>query len=328
MAKSRFLGLVRSVMRAKHPSIETERAYVHWVREFIRFHGLKHPGEMGEREVVQFLTHLAVRRNVAASTQNQAFNALIFLYRHVVQRPLGDIGDAVRAKRPRRLPVVLTRREVQALLAAMRGEQKLQASLLYGAGLRLVECLRLRVKDLDFEQRTITVRDGKGQQDRVTVLPEDVAEPLLAHLAGVEMRFQQDLDAGRANVYLPFALARKYPNAARELGWQWVFPSQRLSSDPRTGELRRHHAHPSTLQRAVKIAVRAAGIIKPASAHTLRHSFATHLIERGYDIRTVQELLGHKDVRTTQIYTHVLNRGPMGIVSPLQDLIRPEKEAD
>ena len=276
-----------------------------------------HPQEMGAQEIEAFLTHLAVHENVAAATQNQALQAILFLYRAVLGREITQPIQALRARKPKRLPTVLTRPEVQTLLSYLSSPHLLIAQLLYGSGLRLMEGLRLRVKDLDFEYRTITVRDGKGEKDRITILPESLIESLPKHLEGVQRLHQQDLSQGYGAVYLPDALARKYPNAEREWGWQWVFPSPRLSPDPRAGVIRRHHLDPTSLQRAIREAARAAGIPKPVTPHTLRHSFATHLLESGYDIRTVQELLGHKDVRTTMIYTHVLQRGGLAVRSPL-----------
>jgi integron integrase len=309
-------------MRLKHYSYRTEQAYVDWIRRFILFHHKRHPQEMGAQEIEAFLTHLAVHENVAASTQNQALQAILFLYREVLGREITEPIQAMRARKPKRLPTVLTREEVLLLFNQMSGIHKLIAQLIYGSGLRLMEALRLRVKDLDFEYRTITVRDGKGEKDRITILPDLLQDPLRHHLEQVRRLHQQDLDQGYGAVYLPEALARKYPNAEREWGWQWVFPSPRLSLDPRTGVIRRHHLDPSSVQRAIREAARAAGITKPVTPHTLRHSFATHLLETGYDIRTVQELLGHKDVRTTMIYTHViythvLQRGGRAVRSPL-----------
>jgi integron integrase len=275
---------------------------------------------MGADEITQFLTALAVHGQVSASTQNQALCALIFLYRHVLGQNLGWFDDLVRAKRPQRLPVVLTRAEVRALLGALEGMHWIMASLLYGAGLRLLECLRLRVKDIDLAGHQILVRAGKGHKDRRTVLPAAAQEPLRAHLEHIRQRHQHDLLRGLGGVYVPDALQRKYPNASREWGWQWVFPASQISLDPRSGEHKRHHVHESVLQRAVKEATRKAGLVKTASCHTLRHSFATHLLEDGYDIRTIQELLGHQDVKTTMIYTHVLNRGGKGVYSPMDRL--------
>jgi integron integrase len=319
MQKPKLLDQLRYAIRRKHYSIRTEEAYVNWARRFILFHKRRHPKDMGTPEIETFLTHLAVDRNVSASTQNQALNALVFLYRHVLHQDLEDEINAVRAKRPRRLPTVLTRDEARTLLAAMSGTTQLMAKILYGSGLRLMECVHLRVKDVDFGLRQLMVRQGKGAKDRVTILPDRHIPLLREHLQRVKMIYEQDVDDGYGEVYLPFALDRKYPNASREWAWQYVFPAARLSNDPRTGRVRRHHVHPSTLQKAVKQAAALAGIDKPVSCHTLRHSFATHLLESGYDIRTVQDLLGHKDVRTTMIYTHVLNRGGMAVHSPLDD---------
>jgi integron integrase len=297
-----------------------EEAYVSWIKRYILFHGKRHPLEMGEDEITQFLSALAVHGQVSASTQNQALCALIFLYRHVLGENFGWLADVVRAKRPQRLPVVLTRPEVRALLGALEGVHWIMASLLYGAGLRLLECLRLRVKDIDVASHQILLREGKGNKDRRTMLPAAVQEPLTAHLEHVRQRHQHDVVRGFGRVYVPDALQRKYPNACREWGWQWVFPASQISLDPRSGEHRRHHMHESVLQRAVKEATRKAGLAKAVSCHTLRHSFATHLLEDGYDIRTIQELLGHRDVKTTRIYTHVLNRGGKGVYSPMDRL--------
>jgi integron integrase len=318
--KPKLLDQVREAIRMRHYSIRTEEAYISWIKRFILFHGKRHPLEMGEDEITRFLSALAVHRQVSASTQNQALCALVFLYRHVLGQNLGWLEDVVRAKRPQRLPVVLTRAEVKALLGALDGVHWIMASLLYGAGLRLLECLRLRVKDIDFASHQILLRDGKGHKDRRTMLPAAVQEPLAAHLEHVRQRHQQDLARGFGRVYVPDALQRKYPHANSEWGWQWVFPASQISLDPRSGEYRRHHLHESVLQRAVKDAARTIGLIKPASCHTLRHSFATHLLEDGYDIRTIQELLGHRDVKTTMIYTHVLNRGGKGVYSPMDRL--------
>ena len=315
--KPKLLDQVCAKIRLKHYSIRTEQAYMAWIRRYILFHGKRHPQDMGKPEVEQFLSHLAVERNVAAATQNQALSAILFLYKEVLEKDIGRLDDMERAKRPARLPVVLTAAEVRAVLAHLGGRHRLMANLLYGAGLRLMECVRLRVKDLDFEYQQITVRDGKGQQDRLTLLPEALIASLQTHLVDVRILHEQDLREGFGNVYLPFALERKYPNAGREWGWQYVFPASKRSSDPHANIERRHHLDEQALQRAFKIAVRASGIAKPASCHSLRHSFATHLLMAGYDIRTVQELLGHKDVSTTMIYTHVLNRGGKGVVSPL-----------
>lgn len=318
--KPKLLDQIRDKIRLKHYSIRTEQAYIDWSRRYILYHNKRHPKDMGKTEVEQFLTHLAVERNVAASTQNQALSAILFLYKEVLGQDIGWLDNMEHAKRPARLPVVLTAAEVRTVLAYLEGRHRLMANLLYGAGLRLMECVRLRVKDLDFEYRQITVRDGKGQNDRLIMFPESVIEPLKTHLADVKIIHNQDLQDGFGDVYLPFALARKYPNAGREWGWQYVFPASKRSIDPRSGIERRHHIQEQTLQRAVKEAVRASGIAKPASCHSLRHSFATHLLMSGYDIRTIQELLGHKDVSTTMIYTHVLNRGGRGVASPLDQL--------
>ena len=320
--KPRLLDLVRDAIRRRHYSRRTEETYVHWIKRFIYFSGKRHPAQMGAAEVTAFLNHLARERNVAANTQNQALSALLFLYKEALETPLPWLDALERSVRPARLPTVLTPREVQRLLAAMRGTKRLMAGLLYGAGLRLRECLTLRVKDLDFEYRQILIRDGKGAKDRVTVLPASLTDPLKAHLARVKALHERDLARGYGDVELPDALARKYPRAPYEWGWKFVFPSERLSTDPDTGVIRRHHVYENFLARGVKEAARAAGIAKHVSCHTLRHSFATHLLEDGYDIRTVQELLGHADVSTTMIYTHVLNRGGRGVASPLDGLHR------
>ena len=312
-----LLEQVRTVIRLKHLSLRTEDSYLSTIRRFIVFHGKRHPASLGPDAIRDYLTHLAVEEHVAASTQNVARNALLFLYREVLGVPLPPLTGVAPARRPERLPVVFTRAEVKAILNALDGTPHLLASLLYGSGLRLMECLRLRVKDIDLEMHQITVRDGKGQKDRHTMLPRTLDAALREQLAAAQALYQQDLAAGQANVFLPDALARKYPHAPREWAWQWVFPAQSLSADPRSGLVRRHHLGEETLQRAVKAAIAQAGIPKAGSCHTLRHSFATHLIEDGYDIRTVQELLGHKDVRTTMIYTHVLGRGGRGVASPL-----------
>jgi integron integrase len=313
----RLLDQVRELIRIRHYSVRTEQAYVQWIRRFILFNGKRHPREMGAPELTAFLSDLAVQRNVAASTQNQALHAILFLYRDVLKIDLPWLDEVQRAKRPQRLPVVFTREEVKALLAQLEGTTWLMATLIYGSGLRLLECLRLRVKDLDFHYKQLAVRDAKGQKDRITMLPNSLIDPMRTHLARVHVLHENDLREGFGRVYLPTALATKYPSADREWGWQYVFPSSRRSIDPRSGSERRHHAPEDALQRAVKQAIRNASIVKPGSVHTLRHSFATHLLESGYDIRTVQELLGHADVKTTMIYTHVLNRGGRGVVSPV-----------
>jgi len=315
--KKKLLDQVRDVMRLKHYSLRTERTYCDWIARFIRFHQMRHPGEMREAEMSEFLTHLARSENVSASTQNQALSALLFLYKEVLKQEIGWLQNVERAKKSARLPIVLTRDEVHKLFSHLRGTARLMAGLLYGSGLRLMECVRLRVKDVDFGYARITVRDTKSGRDRVTPLPVNLAAPLQLHLSKVKLQHEQDLADGFGEVWLPDALARKYPRAAREWSWQFVFPSSRISIDPRTQVKRRHHIDESSLQQAVKMAVRSAGLTKPASCHTLRHCFATHLLENGYDIRTVQELLGHKDVSTTMIYTHVLNRPGIGVKSPL-----------
>jgi integron integrase len=324
--EKKLLDRVRDAIRTKHYSIRTEEAYVNWIKRFILFHDKRHPQEMEATEIEEFLTHLAVDKKVAASTQNQALSAILFLYQEVLHKDLERPLDAVRVKQPKRLPTVLTKEEVQRVLAAMSGNYQLIARLLYGSGLRLVECLRLRVKDVDFGQHQIIVRDGEGGKDRVTVLPDSLVEPLQKHLRRVEMLHQNDLDDGYGAVYLPDALEQKYPNANCEWIWQYVFPSKRPSKDPRSGVTRRHHLHESAVQRAVRKAAKLAGINKPVSPHTFRHSFATHLLESGYDIRTVQELLGHKDVKTTMIYTRVLNRGGLAVRSPLDEPVGSRKD--
>jgi integron integrase len=311
------MDLVHQAIRRRYFSRRTEQAYRYWIRCFIFFHGKRHPRDMGEAEVTAYLNHLAAVRKVAASTQNQALSALLFLYKEVLGRDLAWLDGLQRATRPPRLPVVLTRAEAERLLAQLTGTRWLMASLLYGAGLRVMECLRLRVKDVDLGYRQILVRDGKGEKDRVTMLPERLVEPVRAHLERVRMLHARDLREGYGEVNLPYALSRKYPRAGREWCWQFVFPSKHRSVDPEDGVVRRHHAFESVPQRAVKEAARAAGLAKHVSCHTLRHSFATHLLESGYDIRTVQELLGHSDVSTTMIYTHVLNKGGRGVRSPL-----------
>ncbi len=313
----RLLDQVRNAIRVRHYSIRTEQAYVGWIKRFILFHGKRHPKDMGKAEVEAFLTHLAVKGNVAPSTQNQALNAILFLYQKVLDMDIDWPENTVRARKPSRLPVVLTVEEVRNLLSQLNGYHWLIASLLYGSGLRLMECLRLRIKDLELERCEITVRHGKGGKDRVTMLPGKLIDPLKVQLERAQIIHQTDLSDGFGAVYLPHALEKKYPNASREWAWQYVFPASKRSIDPRSGIERRHHVGETALQHAVKSAVRQAGINKPASCHSLRHSFATHLLENGYDIRTVQELLGHQDVRTTMIYTHVLNRGGRGVLSPL-----------
>jgi integron integrase len=297
--------------------LRTEEAYIDWIRRFILFHQKRYPREMGAREINQYLMHLAVVGHVSASTQNQAFSALLFLYQKVLAVDPGQIAGVVRANRPRRLPVVLTRAEVRAVLQELQGTYRLIGQLLYGSGLRLLEALRLRVKDLDFSRHEITVREGKGNKDRRTMLPQTVQAELQAHLERVRQLHEQDLQRGLGRVFLPDALDRKLPEAAREWRWQYVFPAATISTDPRSGERRCHHAHEGAVSRAVTAAVRRAGLTKRATCHSFRHSFATHLLEGGYDIRTVQELLGHEDVSTKMIYTHVLNKGGQGVRSPL-----------
>ena len=316
----RLMQRVRERLRLKHYSLRTEQAYLGWVRRFILANGKRHPKEMGAAEAERFLTSLAVDRNVAAGTQNQALAALLFLYREVLDLDLPWLQSIVRAKRPQRVPVVLSTEEVTRLLTMLDGREWLLAALLYGTGMRLMECIRLRIKDLDFARNTIVVRDGKGGKDRRVPMPQRLVAQLRSQLERTVIIHHNDMAAGFGAVWLPHALARKYPSAAREAGWQYVFPAERLSLDPRSGQRRRHHLDEQVLQRAVRRARIAAGILKPATCHTLRHSFATHLLESGADIRTVQELLGHADISTTQIYTHVLNRGGVGALSPLDRL--------
>ena len=315
--KQRLLDQVREAIRVRHYSYRTEQQYVAWIRRYILFHGRRHPIDLGGPEVESFLTHLATERRVAAATQAQALAAVLFLYKCVLKVDLPWLGNVIRATRPKRLPVVLSRAEVRRVLASLDGQLLLVVSLLYGSGLRVLEALRLRFKDVDLERRILVVRDGKGAKDRVTVLPESLRVPLRKQLNHVRERHADAKRHGFAGVELPFALERKYPRAHLELGWQYVFPSPRPSRDPRTGAWRRHHIPLKAVQRRVKQAVQAAGIERPASCHTFRHCFATHLIEAGADIRTVQELMGHASVKTTQIYTHVLNRGGIAARSPL-----------
>jgi integron integrase len=319
-AKPKLLDQVCQAIRTRHYSPRTEETYVHWIKRFIFFHDKRHPAEMAEAEIARFLSSLATESHVSASTQNQALNAVLFLYRQVLRKDIGYVNGVVRANRPKRLPTVLTRQEVRSIFGNLDGVEWIMAMLLYGAGLRLMECLQLRVKDVDFSSNEIRVRSGKGDKDRVTMLPGSVKEPLLTRLQGVKRQHEEDLQKGLGRVALPDALERKYPNAGKEWGWQWIFPATSHYTDRITGEKRRHHLHETVLQKAVKEAVQKAGVPKPASPHTLRHSFATHLLEDGYDIRTVQELLGHTDVSTTMIYTHVLNRGGHGVNSPADRL--------
>lgn len=313
----KLLDQVRALIRTMHYSIRTEEAYLAWIRRYIIFHKKRHPSQMGKAEIEEFLTHLAVDRKVAASTQSQAKSALLFLYQRVLKLEVEWLKDVVAAKQPQRLPTVLTIDETRSLLSHLKSEVWMVASLLYGSGLRLMEACRLRVLDIDFSMRQITVRNGKGAKDRVTMLPEALVAPLEAHLELVKLQHRRDCEQGGGEVYLPFALDRKYPAAAREWKWQYAFPADDLSEDPRSSTIRRHHIDEQRVQRAVKQAAQDAYIQKKVTPHTLRHSFATHLLQSGYDIRTVQELLGHKDVRTTQIYTHVLNRGGNAVLSPL-----------
>jgi integron integrase len=319
--KPKLLDQVRAVIRLKHYSLRTEKTYLDWIKRYILFHGKRHPETMGAEEVRLFLSDLASRHNVSASTKNQAFSALLFLYKEVLKKELPWVENVQRAKRPAKLPVVFTPAEAKAVLAKMRGTTQLMAQLLYGCGLRLNECARLRVKDVDFGYLQITIRDAKGGRDRITMLPTSLVEPLRRAIEKRRLLHEEDLATGHGAVFLPGAIARKYPNAAREFGWQYIFASSRVSRDPRAGEESpgdaRHHVGESFLQRAVKKAVRDAALDKPATCHTFRHSFATHLLENGYDIRTVQELLGHRDVSTTMIYTHVLNKPGLGVKSPL-----------
>lgn len=317
----KLLDRVRIAIRTRHYSLRTEEAYVGWIRRFIFFHNKRHPAEMGEPEINAFLSGLAVKEHVSASTQNQALCALLFLYRHVLEKPFPQLEKLVRAKRPTRLPAVMTRAEVKKVLQKLDGVNRIMAMLLYGSGMRLLECLRLRVKDVEFGLNRILVRDAKGHKDRFVPLPAAVRPQLVSWLARVKQLHEEDLRAGGGGVHMPYALARKYPGADREWGWQWLFPARDRSSDPRSDAVRRHHVHERIIQRAVHEAVRAAGMKRPVNCHTFRHSFATHLIEDGYDIRTIQELLGHKSVNTTMIYTHVLNRsGARGVRSPVDAL--------
>lgn len=313
----KLLDQIRDAIRLKHYSYSTEKTYIHWAKRYILFHNKRHPAEMGAGEIEAFLTHLAKEGNVSSSTQNQALNALLFLYRNVLQIDFPVAIHALRAKRSEHLPTVLSKDEVTRVISNMQGLHQLMAKLLYGSGLRLMECMRLRVKDIDFAQSQIIVREGKGEKDRATMLPSSLVLPLKNQIAFIRNQHERDIAQGYGSVELPYALARKYPTADKEFGWQYIFPSVRLSTDPRSGIIRRHHLDPSGLQRAVRAAAKLAKIDKPVSPHTFRHCFATHLLEAGYDIRTVQELLGHKDVKTTMIYTHVLNRGPKAVRSPL-----------
>ncbi len=313
----RLLDQLRHQIRLRHYSYRTEQAYVGWTKRFIRFHKLTHPAKMGASEVESYLSYLASERNVAAATQSQALSAVMFLYKAVLKTDLPWLQNVVRATRPRRLPVVLTQAETRAVLGQLEGVHWLVASLLYGSGLRVLEALRLRVKDIDLKYQQLTIRDGKGAKDRVTVLPAALVQPLTAHLVRVQERHVLAIERGFGGVELPFALARKYPRAEFDWAWQYMFPSTNASVNPRTGARRRHHLLEANIQRAVRVAAHRAGVLKPVSPHTFRHSFATHLLEAGYDIRTVQELLGHQDVSTTQIYTHVMQKGANAVMSPL-----------
>lgn len=313
----KLMDQIHNILRRKHYSIHTERSYTSWIKQYIRFHKMRHPRDLGKKEIEAFLTHLAVDRKVSSSTQNQAFNAILFLYRDVLEITLDEALNAVRAKKPARIPVVMSHDEAMKVIHFLKGTYHLIATLLYGSGLRLMECVRLRVKDIDFEMNCIHVHDGKGKKDRVVMLPETAKPALNEHLKQVRALHDHDILQGNGSVYLPYALQRKYPQASTQFGWQYVFPAGEVSLDPRSGIVRRHHLNPSTIQKAVKKSVRAAGIHKPIGCHTFRHSFATRLLENGYDIRTVQELLGHKNVNTTMIYTHVMNKGALAVKSPV-----------
>lgn len=313
----KLLEQVRDRLRLKHYSIRTERAYVQWIRRYILFHNKQHPKDMGTRHINEFLVHLATVDHVAASTQNQALSALLFLYREVLHQEIDADFDMLGAAKPRRLPTVLTPEEAKNIIRLLAGTHQLIAKLLYGSGLRLNECLRLRVKDFDFEYKTITVRDGKGAKDRITILPKSLVSPLQNHLERMKLNYTEDIEKNFKGVSMPGALDKKYPNASKEWLWYYIFPSQRWSTDPRSGQKLRHHLHPSSIQKSIRKTAKQAGVQKRVTPHTFRHSFATHLLEGGYDIRTVQELLGHKDVRTTMVYTHVLQRGGLAVRSPL-----------
>lgn len=317
MQKPKLLDQVRHSLRVKNYSYMTEKAYVHWIKRFIFYHNVRHPIEMGESEVRDFINFLVIKQNVSASTQSVALNALLYLYKNVLSKPLQYIGDIVPSKKPRRLPTVLTPQEAHSILSQLNGQPKLVSSILYGSGLRLFECLKLRVKDIDFHYHSILVRDGKGQKDRITILPQNLVDPLKEHLSATKKLHEVFLKKGYGTVELPFALNRKYPNADKEWGWQYVFPARTVSKDPRSEAIRRHHLSPKTIQKAVRMAKTNLGITKKVGTHTFRHSFATHLLASGYDIRTVQELLGHRNVKTTMIYTHVLKKGGLAIRSPL-----------
>lgn len=315
--QKKLLDQLRALIRTKHLSIRTEKTYVQWAKRFIFYHNKIHPAKMGSSQINQYLTFLAVKKNVAASTQNQALNAIVFMYKHLLKKDVNQIGDYVRAKRSQKIPVVLLKDEVNLLFDHLAGVYKLIAGLLYGSGLRIMECMRLRIKDVDFKYKCIIVRDGKGQKDRVTILPDIIIHRLKLQIEKAKIIHRQDLNDGLKPIYLPFAIERKYKNAGKDWRWQYVFPAPQISTDPRTGIKRRHHLSENRMQREIHIAVQKSGISKPASCHTLRHSFATELLASGYDIRTVQELLGHKNLNTTMIYTHILKKGGRGVKSPL-----------
>jgi integron integrase len=315
----RLLDQLRELIRTKHLSIRTEKTYVQWAKRFILYHNKTHPAKMGPAEINQYLTFLAVKKNVAAATQNQALNAIVFMYKHLIGKDIRQIGDYIRAKRSQKMPVVLSKDEANLLFKRLSGVYKLIAGLLYGSGLRIMECMRLRIKDIDFKYKSITVRDGKGRKDRITILPDIITHRLKLQIEKAKIIHSQDLNDGHGTIYLPFAIERKYKNAGKDWRWQFVFPAPNLSTDPRTGIKRRHHLSENRMQREIHIAVKNSGVPKPASFHTLRHSFATELLASGYDIRTAQELLGHKNLNTTMIYTHILKKGGYGVKSPLDN---------
>jgi integron integrase len=317
MTEYKLLDQLRQLIRTKHLSIRTEKTYVQWVKRYILYHNKTHPAKLSSHHINQYLTYLAVKKNVAASTQNQALNAIVFMYKHLLRQDVNQIGDYIRAKRSKKIPVVLSKDEAQLVFNHLSGIYKLIAGLLYGSGLRIMECMRLRIKDVDFKYRCITVRDGKGQKDRVTILPDKIVPRLKLQIEKAKIIHQQDINDGHGTVYLPFALERKYKNAGKDWRWQYVFPAPQLSIDPRSGIKRRHHLSENRMQKEMHLAVQKTGLSKPASCHTLRHSFATELLASGYDIRTVQELLGHKNLNTTMIYTHIIKKGGRGVKSPL-----------
>jgi integron integrase len=317
MTEKKLLVQLRELIRTKHLSIRTEKTYVQWAKRYILYHNKTHPAKMGALQINQYLTYLAVKKNVAAATQNQALNAIVFMYKHLLFKEVNQIGDYVRAKRSQKIPVVLSKDEANLLFNHLSGVYKLIAGLLYGSGLRIMECMRLRIKDVDFKYKCITVRDGKGQKDRVTILSDKIVHRLKLQIEKAKIIHRQDLNDGHGTVYLPFAIERKYKNAGKDWRWQFVFPAPNLSIDPRTGIKRRHHLSENRMQKEMHLAVQKSGIPKPASCHTLRHSFATELLAAGYDIRTVQELLGHKNLNTTMIYTHIIKRGGHAVKSPL-----------